>query len=193
MSKPEPKPPLMGLIWLHTPTQAGAVAQLGQSSPTKPLGFIFTLFFMLFSPLQKQQQQNLKTCKAAEHPPSSPRGWGEHPPTPRHPPPCGDTDQPWVRRCCRPHSQPPPALTAAQLQLGASLRREPKAESCGSAPLPAGPVQPAGCLAVCLASAQPLPASPRIAISGLLCKRLLQPQPQPHEPQRLPGATRGWW
>lgn len=51
------------------------------------------------------------------------------------------------------------------------------------------PMQPAWCLSVCLASAQPLLASPRIAISGLLCKRLLQPQP--HEPQRLPRAGLG--
>lgn len=95
-----------GLIWLHTPTQAGALPQPRQNSPAKPLGFIFTLVFVLFSPLQKQQQQNPKTCKAAE-PPSSPRGWGDHPPTLRHPSPCSDTDQPWVRGCCQPHSQHP--------------------------------------------------------------------------------------
>lgn len=57
-----------------------------------------------------------------------------------------------------------------QLQLGASLQQELGAELHHSSPPAASPAQPAWCLAVCLASAQPLPASPRIAISGLLCK-----------------------
>lgn len=131
-------------------------------------------------------KKNPKTYKAAE--PLSRAGVGStHPhPDTHHP----AVTQPRVKRHCQPRSQLPPqtAPTSDCSTAAASLQQEPKAESCGSSPLPAGPTQPAWCLAVCLASAQPLPASPRIAISGLLCKRFLQPQS--HEPQRSPTAAR---
>lgn len=48
----------MGHIWLHTPIQANSLVQPGQNSPTKLLGSIFTLVFVLFSPLDTQQQNS---------------------------------------------------------------------------------------------------------------------------------------
>jgi len=75
-------PPCRTPTWLHTPTQAADLTQPGQTSPKKLLGFMATLGFVLFSPLQKQQQQNLDTCKATEPPPFSPGSRGSTHPHP---------------------------------------------------------------------------------------------------------------
>lgn len=180
--KVKPGPPCAAAL-----TQAGGPAQPTPTSPTKLLGGIFSLVFIFFSPLQKHQQQNLKTCKAAE-PSSSPCGWGEHPP-PTLAPISPRWQSPVLGEEMLPTTSSTPA-TRPQLQLGASLRQELGAELHHSSPAAASPAQPAWCLPVCLASAQPLPASPRIAISGLLCK---SPPAAATGAAGAPALGKGWW